>query len=377
MTIAPLSPGARLPGIEKIAVLRANALGDYLFAVPALLSLRAAYPASEIVLLAAPWHREFLAGRHGPVDRVVPVPATPGVREPADDEAEDAAEQGAFLAAIRAERFDLAVQMHGGGQYSNPFLRRLGAGLTAGLRAPDAAPLDISLPYAFYQSEVIRFLELVGLLGAPPTALEPRLDLTGRDDSEADAALAGLATPLVAIHPGARDKRRRWPPERFAAVGDGIAARGSSVIVTGSAAERDVVDAVASRMRAPTRQMVDTVTLGGLAAGYRRCAVLVSNDTGPRHLAHAVGTATVAVYWCGNLLNAGPLTRRRHRPHVSWTVNCPQCGARAAQQELPAEHAGRGCEHDSSFVESVSADAVLHDAIELLATGSAGARPST
>jgi ADP-heptose:LPS heptosyltransferase len=369
VTVVPLSSGARLPGIQKIAVLRANALGDYLFAVPALQALRTAYPDSEIVLFGARWHRQFLAGRPGPVDRVVPVPAMTGVREPAEHEAEDAAEQDAFFATMHEERFDLAIQMHGGGRFSNPFVRRLGARVTAGLRTPDAAPLDIWMPYAFYQPEVARFLELVGLLGAAPTAFEPRVELTGQDRAEADAALAGLARPVVALHPGANDPRRRWPAARFAAVGEALAAAGASVVVTGSAAERDIVDEVVSRMGDPARPMVGAVTLGGLAAVYARCAVLVSNDTGPRHLAQAVGAATVGIFWCGNLINAGPLTRTRHRVHLSWTVHCPECGAFNAEPELPAAHTGMGCRHDPSFVDSVSVHAVLADAVELLTQG--------
>jgi ADP-heptose:LPS heptosyltransferase len=366
VTFVLLSCGARLPDIHKIAVLRANAVGDYLFAVPALQALRAAYPDSTIVLLGAGWHQKFLTGRPGPVDRVVHVPATAGVCEPTDYEPEDAAAQQAFFAAMRQERFDLAIQMHGGGRFSNPFVRRLGARVTAGFRTPDAESLDVWMPYAYYQPEVARFLELVGLLGAAPTELEPRLELTGDDAAEADAALSGLAHPVVALHPGARDLRRRWPAAGFAAVGDALADEGASVVVTGSTAEREVVDEVVGRMRAPARRMVDSVTLGGLAGSYARCAVLVSNDTGPRHLAQAVGTATVGIFWCGNLINAGPLTRSRHRAHLSWTVQCPECGAHNAEPELPAAHTGRGCAHAPSFVDSVPVDAVLADAVALL-----------
>jgi len=80
--------GTRVPEVEKIAVLRANALGDYLFCLPALESLRAAYPQAEIVLLGAPWHSRFLTGRSGPVrNRVVVVPALPGIRSADPDEA--------------------------------------------------------------------------------------------------------------------------------------------------------------------------------------------------------------------------------------------------------------------------------------------------
>ncbi len=73
--------GGILKDIHKIAVLRANAIGDFIFSLPALDALRAAYPGAEIVLLGQPWHEGFLAERPGPVDRVVVVPRTRGVRE--------------------------------------------------------------------------------------------------------------------------------------------------------------------------------------------------------------------------------------------------------------------------------------------------------
>jgi hypothetical protein len=75
-----------VPGVSKIAVLRANALGDYPFSVPALLALKASYPDAELVLLGAPWHERFLTGRPGPVDRVLVVPAAPGVRAEEPDD---------------------------------------------------------------------------------------------------------------------------------------------------------------------------------------------------------------------------------------------------------------------------------------------------
>lgn len=69
-----LSRHKKVPGVRRIAVLRANVLGDFIFALPALEALRAAYPQAEIVLLAKKWHATFLQGRPGPVDRVVAVP---------------------------------------------------------------------------------------------------------------------------------------------------------------------------------------------------------------------------------------------------------------------------------------------------------------
>ncbi|HMQ35023.1 MAG TPA: hypothetical protein PKD53_30170, partial [Chloroflexaceae bacterium] len=206
--------GERVQGVEKIAVLRANALGDFVFALPALEALRAAYPRAEIVLLCAGWIAAFADGRPGPVTRAVAVPAYRGVTVPPDG-AEDAAEQAGFLAAMAAERFDLAVQIHGGGRHSNPLARRLGARLTIGLRAPDAPPLDRSLPYVYYQREVLRYLEVVALVGAPPVTVEPRLALTADDLTAAARVVPEDGRPLVVLHPGVGDERRRWPAEKF------------------------------------------------------------------------------------------------------------------------------------------------------------------
>ena len=355
-----------LAGVERIAVLRASRLGDFLFAVPALEALRAAYPGAQIVLLGADWHVRLLTGRPGPVDRVVPVPVTRGVRDPRPGEEEDPAAVEEFAAAMRAERFDLAVQMHGGGRWSNPLVARLGARHTLGLRAPDAPPLDRTLPYAWYQPEVLRCLELVGLVGAGPVTLRPRLSLVDADRAEAAAVLPGGDGPLVALHPGACDPRRRWPARSFAAVGDALAARGARVVVTGSGDEAPVVKEVLTTMTHQAVPLLDAVSIGGLAAVYARCDVLVANDTGPLHLAGAVGTATVAVYWAGNLINAGPMTRLRHRAHVSWTTRCPACGAVLPEPELPAEHHGRLCRHEDSWVSDVEPSAVVADAVDLI-----------
>src|SRR3954471_4027331 len=68
-----------LGGVRRIAVLRCNALGDYLMATPALAALRRTFPHAELTLLGGAWHAEFLARRPGPVDRVLVVPRVPGL----------------------------------------------------------------------------------------------------------------------------------------------------------------------------------------------------------------------------------------------------------------------------------------------------------
>jgi ADP-heptose:LPS heptosyltransferase len=352
--------------VRKLAVLRANAIGDYLVSLPAIEALRAAYPEAELVLLGADWHAGFLAGRPGPVDRCVPVPPTAGVRD--DRPPSPPAAVDSFFAGMRAERFDLAVQLQGGGRHSNPFVRRLGARVTAGSQAPDAPALDRTVPYTGDQHEIHRFLEVVALVGAAPVTLEPRLAVTAADRAEATAALATDDWPLVVLHPGANDSRRRWPVERLAVVGDELARKGARLAVVGTAADQPLADRLLATLEGDAADLTGRLGLGGLAGLLERAILLVGNDSGPRHLAAAVGTATVAVHWGISLGSYGPLSRARHRAPTAWRLHCPVCGANGLQQDCRSSH-------DSSFVTDVTTDEVLAEALDLLATE--GVRAST
>lgn len=359
---------ATLPGVRRIAVLRANAVGDYVMALPALDALRAAYPDAEIVLVGAPWHARFLAGRPAPVDEVVVLPEVAGMGGVQPD-APDAELLPGVLAGLRARGLDLAVQLHGGGAQSNPVVRDFGARYAVGLRAPAAPPLDRCVPYRFYQPEVARCLEVVALAGAPPLGAEARIAVTEADTADASAVVPEDGAPLVALHPGATDERRRWPAERFAALAGELARDGARVVVTGSAGERELVDAVVAGAGAPVQGLAGAFGLGGLVGLYSRCALAVSNDTGPRHLAHAVDIPTVGLFWCGNAINAAPDTRSKHRVLLSWTLHCPVCGADCSRDLYP-HRPGDGCAHRPSFIADIPLQEVLDECRDLL-----GARP--
>jgi ADP-heptose:LPS heptosyltransferase len=345
----------QVPDVQRIAVLRANALGDLIFTLPALRALRTAYPDAELVLLGTPLHAQLLTGRPGPVDRVEVVPPGLGVRDAAG---EDPAELERFFARMRAERFDLALQLHGGGRHSNRFVRRLGARVTAGLRTPDAEPLDRWLPYIYFQAEVMRYLEAAALVGGVPGTPEPELELMQSDLEASLSVLPAASRPLVALHPGASDPRRRWPAAKFAAVGDALALRGLQPVVTGTLPEQPLAREISEAMEQPVADLCGQLGIKALAGLLSRCALVVSNDTGPLHLAAALGTPTVGIYWCGNLINAGWPTRARHRPLVSWQLDCPECGVNCIDGH---------CLHKASFVAGVAASEVLEAALQLLA----------
>lgn len=343
-----------VPDVHRVAVLRAQGLGDTVFVLPALAALRAAYPGARITLLGGPLQRALLQGR-GVIDEVVVLPAIEGVTVP-EGAPEDPSAAEAAVAALREQRFDLALQLHGGGRYSNRLVSRLDARVTAGCATPDALPLDRSMPHVYYQNEVERWLEVVSLVGAPRVDIDPRFPLTPADLHEARAVLGESSPPLVTLHPGAGDPRRRWPLERFVEVGRAVVEAGARVVLVGGEEDRGSTSVLAEALPGST-EVAGRLSLGGLAGVLSMASVHVGNDSGPLHLARAVAARTVGVYWCVNVINAAPPGRRRHRVAAAWILECPRCGAPAIDERCP---------HDDSFVAEVTAHEVTREALALL-----------
>ncbi len=343
-------------GVHKIAIFRPNAVGDFVFALPALHALRRTYPDAEIVYLGRQWHADFLAGRPGPVDRVAVLPDCPGITVPADSGSDHLAID-AFIGAMRSERFDLALQMFGGGRYANPLVLRLGARHSAGMRAPDAAPLERSLAYGGVVNRRLQLLEVAALAGASDWPMDCELAATPAD-RRAAAELVPLenARPLVLIQPFATDRRRCWAPQRFAAVADALAGEGALILVNGSAAEAAQAEALLSIMRRRAINLAGRTSLGALCGLLERSVLCISNDTGPLHLSLALGRPSIGMYWLTNLIESAPLRQQGHRSTVSLRVHCPECGA---------ENITSRCAHQASFVNDIALDEVLALALSL------------
>ncbi len=346
-----------VPEVASIAVLRPNQIGDFMFALPALAALRETYPAARIVYLGRAWHKAFLDRRTLLVDEVVVLPPIPGVGAPPDVAVDEEPIESA-CAALRDRRFDIACQFYGGGRHSNPFIRRLGARMTVGVRAADAEPLDRWLPYVPWHNERLRLLEAVGLVGARTAELQPLLPVLPRDRDELTAKLQLPGDrPLVVLSPGASDPRRRWPVEKFAAVADVFARKGACVVVQGGGAdELELSASIVATMREPAIDSGGLLSLDGLAALLQRARLVIASDSGPLQLAQAFGTPTVGIFWFVNLLVSGPLTSHRNRCATSLMRACPVCGR---------DNLKLRCEHDPSFVADVSTEEVTELALDL------------
>jgi ADP-heptose:LPS heptosyltransferase len=185
--------------------------------------------------------------------------------------------------------------------------------------------LDVRHRIADDVHEVERSLALVAQLGYSLPAGDDGALRVRR--SEPCAQLAGLH-PYVVVHPGASVPARAWDPARHAELVDALVAAGRRVVVTGGPRERELTARVAGAPRAEVRDLGGRTTLAQLAEAIAGAEAIVVGNTGPAHLAAAVGTPVVSLY-------APTLPAVRWRPwrvehELLWIdVPCTGCRARA------------------------------------------------
>ncbi|QDZ27672.1 glycosyltransferase family 9 protein [Noviherbaspirillum sp. UKPF54] len=312
---ASLAPPLQRLHIEKIAVFRALQIGDMLCAVPALRALRAAFPQAHITLIGLPWAAQFARRFHSYIDDFVAFPGHPALPEqPAQEE-----RIPGFYRDMRERGFDLALQLHGSGQISNAIVRGFGARENAGFVLADdsAQRAALFVDYPEQGAEPLRLLHLPRHLGAPADDTDLEFPLIPEDEQELRAAGIGAGLQpgrYICIHPGARMRRRCWPPQLFAQVADTIASEyGMPVVLTGAGSEADLTAAIAGCMRTPAVDAARPMSLGAMAALMSKARLLVCNDTGVSHLASGLKLPSVVVFGTADMERWGPIDRELHR----------------------------------------------------------------
>jgi ADP-heptose:LPS heptosyltransferase len=316
------------PTVRRVALVRLRVgLGDLLCSYPALRRLRAVRPDVRITLVTFAEMAPVVARMGDAVDELLPFPGMDGIPERTPDPTGWAA----FVAAAAERRFDLALQVYGDRPAANRVAAALGARLIGGFAPTGWEPPDpmrpLHLRYPLHLHEAERHLRLFEHLGLPHGGPPEMAFLVTADDEAEQAATLGrhglVAGGYAVLHPGASSPTRRWPVERFAAVGDGLAAEGLDVVVSGVSSEGAISAAVTAAMHSPALDLTGATSLGGLAALLRDAAVLVCNDTGSAHLAAAVGGRSVSVFLAGDPVrwaHQGP----RHRA-LAADVACAPC----------------------------------------------------
>ncbi|MFO0894037.1 MAG: glycosyltransferase family 9 protein [Phycisphaerales bacterium] len=283
---------APLDGVERLLVVAPSWVGDAVMATPLLRALRAARPAARIAALVKPGLEEVLAGSPW-LDETFAV--RPGVLWPW---------RGLGPARrFRAQAVLLLPNSFRSALAALPLApRRIGRArdgrswlLTHRLSGRTRGPV----PAVDWYADLGEFA-----LGATIADRRPELHVTAAEAARAEELLKGASGPLIVLNPGANREDKRWPAERFGQVGARLADQfGAAVAVTGSPAERPVLErVVAAYAAAPGSRpaLLDLqargVRLGSLKGVLRRASLLISNDTGPRHLAIGLGTPVVSLF---------------------------------------------------------------------------------
>lgn len=327
--------------IERILVRGTNWIGDAVMAAPALERLRASFPQAHITLLSPPRTAELFEGVSY-VDRTEVYRRQEGV--------------GAFFGAVRrlrARRIDLAVL------FQNAFEAALlswlgGARLRIGYAEQGRGPL---LTHRLHRGlehrnrhQVNDYLDIVAECeracsieppAMPDSARWPSLRASAAQTAAAQSVLRRLgnganAGPLVALNAGATNSRAKcWPAERFAALADRLIEQaGARIVMIGAGAERESAQAVLNRMtHSDGVNLAGETSMAELFGLLAACDLLVSNDTGPAHIAAALGRPTLTVFGPTNEFETSPTGPRAELLRAEG-IECARC----MHRDCPIDH---------------------------------------
>jgi heptosyltransferase II len=283
--------------LREVLVLRLDRIGDLVMSLPALHDLRAALPRARIRLAVGAWSETLARG--APVDEVL-VWSAPWVGRPS----EGAASLGELLGragGLRGESLDLAIDLQGDVRASLLMWRsgaraRVGYANTGGAYLlTHVVPLDERVSWVEQSRRAVAVA-----VGAGAGA--PRFDpLSDEDRSFAKHLYENLhldeRRPLVGLHPSGGRLVKQWPPERWAAVAARLQQEhGATILVTGSAADRELFGALAKALPKKAVDLTGRLSVRETLACIAGLDLFLSPDTGPMHMACAVDTPSVSVF---------------------------------------------------------------------------------
>jgi lipopolysaccharide heptosyltransferase I len=290
---------------RRVAIIKPSALGDIVHSLPVLTALRARYPEAHITWVVNRGYEALLHG-HPDLDETLPFE-----RAGRAGLLFAALNFGRFLSRLRRQRFDLVLDLQGllrSGLMTSATGAPRRVGLTsaregASLFYTDVIPVgDVRTLHA-----VDRYWRAALALGAPAGPPRFRVPLTDSAQRWAEAALRGSPRPWLVLGVGSRWQTKRWPPEHFAALARRAqGAFGGTAVFVGAGDEVVAAEHTASLLAGPVRDFTGRTTLPQLTALLSLADVMVANDTGPLHLAAALGRPVVAPYTCTQVRLTGP-----------------------------------------------------------------------
>ncbi len=302
------------PSPRSIVILRALQLGDMLCAVPALRAVRSAFPDARITLIGLPWAEALVERFDRYLDDFIEFPGFAGL----SGKVSQAQRFPGFLAEIKSRQYDLALQMHDAGSITNSLVMSFGARQTAGFHEmgqhiPEEGNFML---YPEEEPEVWRHLRLLEYLCIPLQGDDLEFPLNERDWEEfheVENQYNLKRGQYAVIHAGSRQAERRWSIDRFAALGDELAARGLDIVLTGTSEECTLTKALAVQMQTRAVNLAGQTSLGCLAALLSASRLVVSNDTGVSHLAEALDIPSLVMFTAPDVARWAPRNKDLHR----------------------------------------------------------------
>ena len=340
---------------QRFLVIRLSSIGDIVHTLPAVAALGRAHPQAEIHWVVEERFAELLAGNPY-VSRLIKLDTLGWRKDPTSGSVMAEIMQG--FEALRDYHYDAAIDFQG--LIKSAIFARLShsekrIGLARGwLREPLAALLYTQRVSPKDRTHIIEInLSLVEPLGARTSSWEFPLPDRPVDMEAVRAELQRLGTKdFIIINPGGGWKSKRWPPELYA---EAIAALAGKVafdfLVTGSPQDEDVAREIIARAHTPRAKWFPSTLLQFIALA-REARLLIGGDTGPLHLAAAVGTPIVAIFNAADTRN----TPQRNGPFNPADIIL--CGPR------PARHGSHS--KDLNYLEGVSVGSVVNAALQRL-----------
>ena len=284
---------------QSICLLRLSALGDVTHVLPLIRTLRMAWPHVALTWVIGKGEQKLLEG-------------LPGVEFLVYDKKAGLAGMRALRRELQGRRFDALLQMQVAARANLlsaflPATRRIGYdrsrskdlhGLFVNERIPDRPGIHVlDAIGSFCEPLGLKQTEVIWDLPVPDAARE-----------WARAQWPDDGVPTLAISPCSSHALRNWRPERYAAVADHAARRGWRIALLGgrSTLERETSDAILAAMQAPALDLVGKDTLKQLPALLERTDLLMTPDSGPMHIANAMGTKVLGLHAASNPRRSGP-----------------------------------------------------------------------
>jgi ADP-heptose:LPS heptosyltransferase len=276
--------GLQAGTVRRVLLLNFTALGDLLFSTPAIRALKETYPDWCLDLVVKPQFAALMASNPH-IQRLWLYPGRGlGLLK--------------LMSRLGRERYDLAIILHGNDPEATLLAHASGAPYLIG-----SANSPLAFAYAAavapgdpWQHAIERRLDFVRLLGADTADKRMEIFLPSEADAEAEAVLRRQFGPqaprLMALHPTGSGTYKWWPGENFAALGAYLYERyQAQLLIISGAADRPAAEALAAQLPGPSLVTGGRYSLPTVAALLKRARLLVANDSGPLHLALALGVA--------------------------------------------------------------------------------------